>query len=124
MSLRYKTLEEKCLSPQRKKSICNRLKVYYGRFFFIFELTFTAFLLAELSSVATGAFAGVSSLLLPGDTLSPPALVVTTRVPGPVHHGGVLLGIQGAAGAHFVSVLGRLEEVDEFVVYINFLQTS
>ena len=91
---------------------------------FISELTFTAFLLAKLSSVAPGALAGIPALLLSGDALSPSALVVTARVPGPVHHGGVLLGIQGAARAHFVSVLGRLEEVDEFVVYINFLQTS
>ena len=91
---------------------------------FISELTFTAFLLAELSGVAPGALAGVSSLFLRGHTFSPSALVVSAGVPGPVHHGGVLLGVQGAAGAHFVSVLGRLEEVDEFVVYINFLQTS
>ena len=66
----------------------------------------------------------VPALLLPGDALPPPALAVPAGVPCPVHHGGVLLGIQGAARAYFVAVLGRLEEVDEFVVYINFLQTA
>ena len=117
---------KKCLSPLRKKSICNRLKVYSlaQGLFILSELTFTAFLLAVLSSVASGAFAAVTALLLPRDALAPPALVVSARVPGPVHHGRVLLRIQGAARAHFVTVLGRLEEVDEFVVYINFLQTS
>ena len=111
-------------AAERKKSICNRLTLDAWRAFCLYELTFTAFLVAELSGVAPGALAGVSLPPGPGHALAPPTLVVTTRIPGPVHHRGVLLGVQRAAGAHLVTVLGRLEEVHKLVVYINFLQTS
>ena len=95
-----------------------------GREFCLYELTFTAFLVAELSGVSPGALAGVPLAPGPGPALPPSALVVAARVPGPVHHRRVLLGVEGAAGAHLVPVLGRLEEVHKLVVYINFLQTS
>ena len=88
------------------------------------ELTFTALLVAVLASIAPGALAGVSLAPCRGHTLAPPTLVVTARVPGPVHHRRVLLRVEGAAGANLVTVLGRLEEVHKLVVYINFLQTS
>ena len=88
------------------------------------ELTFTALFVAVLASISPGALAGVSLAPCRGHTLAPPAFVVTARVPGSVHHWGVLLRVEGTAGANLVTVLCRLEEVHKLVVYINFLQTS
>jgi len=65
--------------------------------------------------------AGLAALLT--DTASFSTLVSLAGIPHCVH-GREFVRIKLTAGRHLVSCLGRLEEVDEFVVNINFFQTA